>query len=189
MADKEYNPGFAWYKDFYTSIEHLPLEQQKEACYAIVKYGITGEIVDGVEMPIGRMVVGSHQRSIDNSVKRWLENEQKAQFKANNVVTQDQVIAQLILEGLNSSQIAKKISELFGKSIGDSAIRKSKPWIERKDVNFREKWVGENSQNSQGDIKNMRSQEQNFCENSQNFTPEFVNDSQNSQENFTPWEF
>ena len=50
---KHYNPGFAYYDTYYKSIENLPIEQQKEICYAYVKYGITYEMVDPAEMPFG----------------------------------------------------------------------------------------------------------------------------------------
>ena len=77
----KYNPGFAFYDTYFKSIEHLPLETQKEVCYAIAKYGITGEMVDPLEMPFGYSSTVFNQRHIDESVNRWLANQSKANYK------------------------------------------------------------------------------------------------------------
>ena len=150
----EYNPGFAWYQNFYTSIENLPIEQQKEICYAIVKYGITGKMVDSKEMPLGYSFTIINQRSIDDSVDRWVLNQNKANYKIDKTMSRDLAIAKLIKEGLNSKEIAEQISEVYGK-ISDSAIRKSNPWKEKDNIDFEKKWLGEECEK---------------CENSQEIT-------------------
>lgn len=156
MANK-YNPGFAFYDTYFTAIEHLPLEQQKEICYAYAKYGITNEMVNPTEMPLGYSFVMSNKVHIDQSVERWLSNQSKANYKMDSAVSRERMIAQLITEGKNSKEIAEIIS-LEGGKMSDSAIRKTAPWKERNDPNFVEKWLGENCENS--------------CENSQNGTRE-----------------
>lgn len=178
MENKEYNPGFAFYQDFFTSIECLPLEQQKEICYALAKYGITGEMVDSKEMPLGHAFTNTNKRSIDNSVDRWKINQNKANYKIDNNMSRDYYIAKLINQGKNSREIAEEISELYGK-ITDSAIRRTDPWKEKGNADFVVKWLGErNCENSQNYTEstqcendvNVNSQEREFCENSQNFT-------------------
>lgn len=147
MANK-YNPGFAFYDTYFKSIEHLPLETQKEVCYAIAKYGITGEMVDPLEMPFGYSSTVFNQRHIDDSVERWLLNQSKANYKMDSAASREKMIAQLIAEGKNSKEIAEIVS-LEGSKMSDSAIRKTAPWKERNDPNFVKKWLGENCENSQ----------------------------------------
>lgn len=178
VINENYNPGFACYQNFYTSIEKLPIEQQKEVCYAIIKYGITGEMVDAIEMPLGNALTLAYQHSIDESVDRWKLNQNKANYKIDKTMSRDLAIAKLIKEGLNSKEIAEQISEVYGK-ISDSGVRKTNPWKEKDDIDFEKKWLGEkceNSQNSQEQCDvNVNSQSQksvNYsqreCENSQN---------------------
>lgn len=177
-----YNPGFAFYDKYYMAIEHLPLEQQKEICYAFIKYGITGEIVSSEDMPLGNAFVIANQLAIDNSVDRWLKNIQKANDKIDNVVSRDMAIAELIAEGMNSKQIADEISLKFGK-ISDSAIRKSNPWKDKNKEDFSVKWLVKNSQqNSQAGCENSQKE----CENSREFTGK---ERENSQKNVNFPEF
>ena len=167
----EYNPGFAFYDNFYKSIENLPIEQQKEICYAVVKYGITFEMVDANEMPLGYSFAQAWHEAIENSVDRWVLNQNKANFKIDAAMSRDAMIAELINEGYNSVRIAEKISELTGKEIDASTIRKSNPWKETNDKDFAVKWLGENVKNSQNgtcecDV-NVNSQERENVKNSQ----------------------
>lgn len=172
----EYNPGFAFYKSFYEAIEYLPLEQQMEICYAIVKYGITGEIVDPKEMPFGYNNVMSNKWSIEDSVERWLLNQNKANYKMDQNVARDYAIAQLIAEGHKSGEIAAIISEKYGE-ISDSAVRKTAPWKERKNPDFNVKWLGKNCESVHKNCENdVNEERENFeknvnleRENSQNF--------------------
>jgi hypothetical protein len=183
VINENYNPGFAWYQNFYTSIEHLPIEQQKEICYAIVKYGITGEMVNSIEMPLGYSFTMINQHSIDDSVQRWVLNQNKASYKIDKTMSRDLAIAKLIKEGLNSKEIAEQISEVYG-DITDSAIRKTSPWREKNDKDFDVKWLGEECeflQNSQEqDIENVNSQSQKIVNDPQIFTGK---ERENSQEN------
>lgn len=139
----EYNPGFAFYDSYYKAIEKLPLEQQMEVCYAIVKYGITYEMVDPAEMPIGYSLTVANKEHIKNSVDRWLQNQARASYETDEKVSRDKRIAELIAEGLNSIEIAEKISEEYGEC-KDSAIRKTEPWKQRNDKDFAVKWLGKN---------------------------------------------
>ena len=181
----EYNPGFAFYDTYYKAIENLPIEQQKEICYAYVKYGITYEMVDSVEMPLGYAFVTNNKENIRNSVDRWITNQNKANFKADANISKESRIAQLIAEGKKSIEIAEIIT-LEGNKISDSAVRRSMPWKERNEPNFCEKWLGnsvkihKNAQN--GTCENVVNCENAFtqnCENSQNFTEQERTNSQN----------
>ena len=55
------NKGFAFYESYWNAIQSLDIEQQKEVAYAIMKYGITNEMVDPAEMPIGYALTVSNQ--------------------------------------------------------------------------------------------------------------------------------
>lgn len=129
MADKVYNPGFAFYQNFYTSIEHLPLEQQKEVCYAIVKYGITNEMVDPIEMPIGYSMTSINLNSINESIERWKNNVGKANNNSKKEIKleEEREIAELISQGYKSPGIAKILG------ISESKVRKSNAWKQRED--------------------------------------------------------
>ena len=144
----EYNPGFAFYDTYYKAIEKLPIEQQKEICYAYVKYGITYEMVDPAEMPLGYSFVMNNQKSIENSVDRWITNQNKANFKTDSVINRDRRIAELIVDGKKSKEISEIVSLEYGE-ISDSAIRKTDPWKERNNINFAVKWLGKNVNDSQ----------------------------------------
>ena len=168
---KHYNPGFAYYDTYYKSIENLPIEQQKEICYAYVKYGITYEMVDPVEMPLGYSFVLNNQQNIINSVERWIANQNKANQKIDSDVERNITIARLIKEGLNSNEIAKRIGD-----ISSSAIRKSAPWKDRNNADFDVKWLGKSVNNSQNGTENI-------CESDVNLEQQSVNNSQNGTGN------
>ena len=183
MAD--YNPGFAFYDNFYKSIEKLPIEQQKEICYAVVKYGITYEMVDATEMPLGYSFAQAWHEAIENSVDRWVLNQNKANFKIDATMNRDLMIAKLIEEGNTSIKIAEKITELTGQEIDASTVRKSRPWKERKDEDFAVKWLGENvnfSQNGTGENNvNVNSQSQESVKKSQKIVKMEREERENSQ--------
>ena len=174
MNNKEYNPGFAFYQNFFTSIQHLPIEQQKEICYAIARYGITGEMVDPVEMSLGFAFTNVNKRSIDESVDRWKLNQNKANYKIDSNMSRDFAIAQLIAQGKKSKEIAAEISALYGE-ITDSTVRKTEPWKDRDNPDFVVKWLGKKCENSQNleqceEDVHVNSQNGTECENSQKFT-------------------
>lgn len=190
----EYNPGFGFYESFFKAIEYLPVEQQKEVCYAIVKYGITGEMVSQQEMPLGYSLTMANKWSIDDSVKRWRVNATRASHEADIQVSREYEVAQLIQEGLNSVEIAQKLG------VDPSNIRKMKPWKDRKNPNFIEKWLGEKrEQNVNLCEKNVnkreieeREREQETCKkreqnvkDSREFTREERENSQNYSHFFT----
>ena len=122
------NNGFAFYKNYWESIEALPIDQQKEVCYAICYYGITGEMVNPASFPFGYAMAQGFKPAIDNSVDRWNNNIQKAEVKHNSVADRDEKIAELILQGLNSVQIGKELD------MNPSTVRKTRPWQFRYDI-------------------------------------------------------
>ena len=179
---KEYNPGFAFYDNFYKSIENLPIEQQKEICYAVVKYGITNEMVDAIEMPLGYSFAQAWHEAIENSVDRWILNQNKANYKIDANMSRDMLIAKLIAEGKKSPAIAKEIEEITGKKIDSSTVRKSLPWKEQNNADFAVKWLGESVKNSQICVQecdvNVNSQSQKNVQKCENFTGKEREDSQ-----------
>lgn len=118
--------GFAFYANYWKAIEHLPLQQQKEVCYAIVKYGITGEMVDPAEMPLGYTVTQSVKQSIDNSVERWEANVFKATEKQVAKTSRDVLIAEFADQGMRISEIARELG------VSESTIKRSEGWKNRK---------------------------------------------------------
>ena len=136
----EYNPGFAFYDNFWKAIEPLPPDQQMEVCYCICRYGITGEMPDGNKMPIGFMATQNNKMAIDNSIIRWKKNLANANAKTDVSIAQNTIIARMIAQKKNSKEIAEYVSSKTGKVIGDSAVRKSAPWLERKNLDFYDKW-------------------------------------------------
>lgn len=160
MADN-YNPGFGFYESFFKAIEYLPVEQQKEVCYAIVKYGITGEMVSQNEMPLGYSLTIANKWSIDDSVKRWKVNVNRATHEVDTQVSREYEVAQLIQQGFNSVEIGQKLG------MDPSNIRKMAPWKERKNPDFIENWLGEKRE------QNVNLREENVNDGAQN-----VNDSE-----------
>lgn len=121
----ENRKGFAFYANYWDSIQSLSLEQQKEVCYAIARYGITGELVDAAEMPIGFAMTQGISQSIDNSVARWELNSHRATEKQDSLLTRDMRIAELCNQGLNSREIGEKIG------VSEATVRRSPAWKNR----------------------------------------------------------
>ena len=119
------NNGFAFYQNYWEAIQSLPIDQQKEVCYAIVYYGITGEMVNPASFPIGYAMTQGFKPAIDNSVDRWNSNVVKAEIKHDSYAERDDAIIELIKEGLNSAEIADKLG------MSSSAVRKTRAWRSR----------------------------------------------------------
>lgn len=179
--EKEYNPGFAFYKDFYEAIENLPIEDQMEICYAAVKYGITFETVDVKEMPLGYSFTRSWKQAIDNSVDRWVLNQNKANFKVDATMSRDMMIAKMIYEGKKSKEIAEEIGSITGKPISESTIRRSAPWVERTNADFAVKWLGSACNDSQNSQKITEDEQKDECEMCVNVRADEQNGTKNSQ--------
>ena len=122
----ELNKGFAFYENYWSSIQSLPLEQQKEVCYAIVKYGITGEMVDPAIMPIGHAITQGIHHSIDNSVTRWEVSAQNNVQRQIDAAEKKSTIEELVAAGLNSREIAEQLG------LDPSTVRRSSAWKNRK---------------------------------------------------------
>ena len=123
----ELNRGFAFYENYWSSIQALPLEQQKEVCYAIVKYGITGEMVDPAIMPIGYTMTQSIHQAIDNSVSRWENNVQNNVQRKESSMEKKYTIEDLVAAGYNSREIADKLG------LDPSTVRRAPAWKNRKE--------------------------------------------------------
>jgi len=119
------NKGFAFYESYWNAIQSLDIEQQKEVAYAIMKYGITNEMVDPAEMPIGYALTVSNQLSIDNSVDRWEANAQKATHKEDARISREVQIGELAAQGKKMSEIA----ELLG--VSERTVGRSTAWLNR----------------------------------------------------------
>lgn len=128
----EKNRGFAFYENFWTSIEKLPIEQQKDICYAVVKYGITGEMVDATDNALGFAMTQAFKPAIDNSVERFNSNSENGTKGGRPVkIVKEELIE--VLRG-NPKITAKEVAEKLG--VSESAIQKREEWKNRKSLTF-----------------------------------------------------
>lgn len=124
------NKGFAFYENFWNSIENLPEPQQKDVVFAIAKYGITGEMVSPEENPIGYSMANAFRLAIDNSVERFnisVENGKKG--GRNSKIDGDELKKFL---SSNPKIRARDCAEKFG--VTESAIQKRPEWKNRKNL-------------------------------------------------------
>lgn len=124
----EKNKGFAFYENMWTAVESFPEEQQMQAVWAIVKYGITGEMVDPVKYPFGAMAAGMVKPSIDVSVERFNSNSENGSKGGRPTSTSDEDIRQYLID--NPKATSRQVAEAFGMSA--SAIQKREVWKNRK---------------------------------------------------------
>lgn len=124
----EKNKGFAFYQNFWDSIENLTVDQQKEICYAIVKYGITGEMVSVTDCPLGFSMATAFRPAIDNSVERFNNNSLNGTKGGRPTkIDGNELIAYL---QQNPGVGAKTVAQYFG--VTESAIQKRPEWKNRK---------------------------------------------------------
>ena len=124
----EKNRGFAFYENFWTSIEHLSIEQQKEICYSIVKYGITGEMVDINENAIGFAMTQAFKPAIDNSIERFNNNSENGTKGGRPAKIAKDKLEVFLKE--NPKATAKQAAEYCG--VSESTIQKREEWKNRK---------------------------------------------------------
>jgi hypothetical protein len=121
------NKGFAFYQNFWDSVESLPLEQQKDVIYAIVKYGITGEIDTN---PLGVAMTQAFKPAIDNSVERFNSNSENGRIGGRPTKIASSEISSYLVEHPRAT--AKEVAEYFG--VTESAIQKREEWKNRKNM-------------------------------------------------------
>ena len=124
----EKNKGFAFYENMWTAVESFPEEQQMQAVWAIVKYGITGEMVDPAKYPIGAMAAGMVKPSIDNSTLRFNNNAMHGEKGGRPIKATDEEIKQYLIE--NPGATSTQVAAVFGMSA--SSIQKKDVWKNRK---------------------------------------------------------
>ena len=124
----EKNKGFAFYENMWTAVESFPEEQQMQAVWAIVKYGITGEMVDPAKYPIGAMAAGMVKPSIDNSTLRFNNNAMNGEKGGRPIKATDEEIKQYLIE--NPGATSTQVAAVFGMSA--SSIQKKDVWKNRK---------------------------------------------------------
>ena len=124
----EKNRGIAFYENMWTAVESFPEEQQMQAVWAIVKYGITGEMVDPAKYPIGAMAAGMVKPSIDNSTLRFNNNAMNGEKGGRPIQATDEEIKQYLIE--NPTATSAQVAEAF--SMSASAIQKREVWKNRK---------------------------------------------------------
>ena len=121
------NKGFAFYENFWAAIENLPLDQQKDVCYAIAKYGITGEVD---ESPFGAAMTQAFKPAIDNSVERFNSGIENGKLGGRpSKITSAELVTFL---NENPKVTAKETAEHFG--VSESAIQKREEWKNRKNM-------------------------------------------------------
>lgn len=119
------NKGFAFYQNFWDSVENLPLEQQKDVVYAIVKYGITGEIDTN---PLGAAMTQAFKPAIDNSIMRFNTNADNGKVGGRPSKMSSAELSSYLIEHPRAT--AKEVSEYFG--VTESAVQKRDEWKNRK---------------------------------------------------------
>lgn len=124
----EKNKGFAFYQNFWDSIENLPEDQKKEICYAIVKYGITGEMVSVQDNPLGFSMTNAFKPAIDNSVERFNNNSINGTKGGRPNKLDGRALTQFLRD--NPKATAKIAAEHFG--VSESTIQKREEWRNRK---------------------------------------------------------
>ena len=124
----EKNRGFAFYENFWTSIEQLSIEQQKDICYAIVKYGITGEMVNANESALGFAMTQAFKPAIDNSVERFNNNSENGTKGGRPAKVSKDKLVEFLKN--NPKATAKQAAEYCG--VSESAIQKREEWKNRK---------------------------------------------------------
>ena len=121
------NKGFAFYQNFWDSVENLPLEQQKDVVYAIVKYGITGEMDVN---PLGVAMTQAFKPAIDNSIERFNGNLENGRIGGRPSKMSSIELTNYLLQ--NPRATAREASEHFG--VTESAIQKREEWRNRKNL-------------------------------------------------------
>lgn len=120
------NKGFSFYQNFWDSIESLPMDQQKDVVYAIVKYGITGEM--DTSNPLGAAMTQAFKISIDNSIERFNVSTEAGKLGGRPSKVSGTALADYLRE--NPKATAKTVAEHFGMS--ESAVQKREEWKNRK---------------------------------------------------------
>ena len=122
----ETNKGFSFYQNYWDSIQALSEEDQKNVCYAIAKYAITGEMVDPLKEPMGFAMTTAFKLSIDNSTKSFNSKAEAAKKGGRpKVGIEDNVLIECIRSGMK----AKDIAEKYGISV--ETIYKREVWKNR----------------------------------------------------------
>lgn len=122
----EQNKGFSFYKNYWDSIQTLSEEDQKNVCYAIAKYAITGEMVSPIDCPMGYAMTMAFKISIDNSTKSF---NGKAEAGKKGGRTRKEGIEEIIKEGVKEKKKASEIAAAAGVSV--ETIYKNEIWKNR----------------------------------------------------------
>lgn len=123
----EKNKGFSFYENFWTSIENLPVEQQKDVCYAIAKYGITGEMVSPLDNPIGSAMTQAFKMAIDNSVDKFNGSSDNGKKGGRPSAMESDALTLYLIE--NPKATAKEVGAHF--NVSESAVQKRIEWKNR----------------------------------------------------------
>lgn len=128
------NKGFSFYENMWTAVANFPEDQQKEAIWAICKYGITGELVDATKYPIGAMAAGMVKPSIDASVERYNSSSVNGTKGGRPSKVTDEEIKEYLSRNPNAT--SSQVAEEFG--ISASSVQKKDVWKNRKLINDKE---------------------------------------------------
>lgn len=121
------NKGFSFYENMWTAVANFPEDQQKEAIWAICKYGITGELVDATKYPIGAIAANMAKPSIDASTERFNNNSVNGSKGGRPSEVTDEILKQYLID--NPKATSRQVAEHFGLSI--STIQKKDVWKNR----------------------------------------------------------
>lgn len=112
-----------------TSCESLPVEQQKEIYFQLIRYGIYGEEPNSND-PMVKMAMNFIVPQIDNMKVSYDKKVEIGKTTGRRKLVSDEVVWELANEGKR----APDISEMLG--INVKTIYSSPGWRERKNPNF-----------------------------------------------------
>lgn len=120
------NKGFAIYDNYWKAIENLSENEQKEVSYALMRYGMLGELPSDKNSITYSMIM-AWKIAIDNSVERY--NMAAVRGKCGG--RPSNIDSEALTEMIKSGKKPKAIAEELGVSV--SAIYKRPEWIHRND--------------------------------------------------------
>ena len=118
------NKGFTVYENYWKSIENLDEDEQKEVSYALMRYGMLGELPSD-KNSIAYSMIMAWKIAIDNSVERYNMAAVRGKSGGRPSNIDSEALSKMIRDGEKPKAIAEKLG------VSVSAIYKRPEWINR----------------------------------------------------------
>lgn len=118
--------GFTVYPEYWAAIEHFDNVTKEKVCLAMIEYGITQEMPDANENPIGFAMVSAWKMAIDNSIKNHENAGEKGSKGGRPPAADYSKIQDMWNDGMSGSAIADELG------IDINTLYKRPEWKERK---------------------------------------------------------